>query len=485
VAPLNASIEQQLSALNVNKGKKQATIEEVKEEEESDDDISSSSSGSSSSGSSSSSSSDKDSSDDDGIVLHTLTGDQEDKNYDRTARGDYLRRYSHTDSSFYDRHSQQQKVTKTRHNKADRRCRYDIGIHSSIGKSVYHNTTVVTFLPRYVLVNNLNCLIEITQLSLTEEWRMSIPVTTSTGFHWPSKDRETKLMIRLCDSHASDGSVNSNPNTGSTTGSATERSSWNWSGEFSIDSLGEETLKIRSASNRTDVVLVRVSVRLVESTIIVNFEPSEIKVVPYRINNNTSHKIRFRQNTGNEDDRFDEMGPRESLPYSWDEPTKQRILQIEFQQGSKWVSKNYKLDVLALHHRVQLTRTLPDLSNPEFQGYLYRSHGNLLESKWVRSYCVLRKATLYIFRANQKAVKGNDGESNNTPEVRKMDLQGIIHLGPGKQFNLSSLASMDDLCSKVTVKQSKEREVGWSKKIGLALQDMAEAAIMGGGWTAR
>ena len=310
---------------------------------------------------------------------------------------------------------------------------------------------------------------------------MSIPVTTSTGFHWPSKDRETKLMIRLCDSHASDGSVNSNPNTGSTTGSATERSSWNWSGEFSIDSLGEETLKIRSASNRTDVVLVRVSVRLVESTIIVNFEPSEIKVVPYRINNNTSHKIRFRQNTGNEDDRFDEMGPRESLPYSWDEPTKQRILQIEFQQGSKWVSKNYKLDVLALHHRVQLTRTLPDLSNPEFQGYLYRSHGNLLESKWVRSYCVLRKATLYIFRANQKAVKGNDGESNNTPEVRKMDLQGIIHLGPGKQFNLSSLASMDDLCSKVTVKQSKEREVGWSKKIGLALQDMAEAAIMGGG----
>ena len=251
---------------------------------------------------------------------------------------------------------------------------------------------------------------------------------------------------------------------------------------------------------------------MIESTIIVVFEESEAKVVPYRIDNETSHRIRFRQNTsvsGNGEKKnyiFDHIKPRQSIPYSWDEPMKTKVLQIEFQQGSKWISKDYKLDVLAPHRRVQLTRTLPDLSNSEFQGYISRKHGSMLESKWVRYYCVVKKRTLFMFRPNERSHGHGHGHvhgrghglqhhhkhhqhqhhnTTNNPvpqdEINKLDLLGVIHLGPGSCFSLGGSASMDAVENKTKITQSLEKDASWGKKLTTALQEMADAAVQGNG----
>lgn len=95
----------------------------------------------------------------------------------------------------------------------DRRCQYDIGVHCTSGQDVYFRTTVITFLPRYVLVNDLRVPIEITQFNCEEDWRMTVPGGTSTGFHWPFKDKAFLMSCRL----QSDGF---------------KSPSWTWSGEF-------------------------------------------------------------------------------------------------------------------------------------------------------------------------------------------------------------------------------------------------------------
>jgi hypothetical protein len=228
---------------------------------------------------------------------------------------------------------------------ADSRCQYDVGIHSTFGKDVYFRTTVVTFLPRYMLVNDLRTPITIAQSGREDDWKMTIPGGTSSGFHWPFKDSPFLMIAKL----ETDGF---------------EKPSWNFSGEFSIDTLGETCVKIRQKWTRSEIFLIRVNVKLVDASIIISFETID-EFVPYRIDNETSHRIRFRQSIDDERQGFDSMTPRSTLPYSWDQPLGWKILEVQFQQGSKWVSREYKLDTLVEHHKVKLTRTLPDLSQPE------------------------------------------------------------------------------------------------------------------------
>ena len=161
--------------------------------------------------------------------------------------------------------------------KKEQRCQYDIGVHCASGKDVYFRTTIVTFLPRYILVNDLRLPIEVTQSGCEDDWRMTVPGGTSTGFHWPFKDRAFFMCARLqSDSFTSP--------------------SWSWTGEFSIDTLGETALKVRQKFRRNEIFLIRVMVKLIDASIVVIFEQVD-EFVPYRIDNETSHRVRFRQST--------------------------------------------------------------------------------------------------------------------------------------------------------------------------------------------
>ena len=208
------------------------------------------------SGSNSSDSDHDEFSSDDGIVLHAKDADTgvtfQETTTDTSGNGDYLRRHSSNDGLGNDnndfatinRAGGQKAVfnvsSSGRENDGNkrkillqsRRCRFDVGIHSALGASVYHNTTVVTFLPRYVLLNNLHHPIEITQSGSDKDWKLVVPEATCTGFHWPFKDRKQTVMVRKDEKGGGGG------------GLVDKSWSWGWSGEFSIDSLGEETIKV-------------------------------------------------------------------------------------------------------------------------------------------------------------------------------------------------------------------------------------------------
>ncbi|GMI17545.1 hypothetical protein TrLO_g14806 [Triparma laevis f. longispina] len=343
-----------------------------------------------------------------------------------------------------------------------RRCQYDIGVHCTSGQDVYFRTTVITFLPRYVLVNDLRVPIELTQFNCEEDWRMTVPGGTSTGFHWPFKDKAFLMSCRL----QSDGF---------------KSPSWTWSGEFSIDALGEVALKVRQKFRRSEIFLIRVVVKIVDASIVVLFEQVD-EFVPYRIDNETSHRIRFRQGISDESkNSFDYMMPRSSMPYSWDFPMGHKSLQIEFQQGSNWVKREYKLDALHDHSRVKLTRSLPNLSNPEFEGFLERRQGGVLEAggKWARVYCVLKASTMYIFRPPKTGEKSG---MLNRKKTEQLDLLGVLTVGPGAQFSLmkgwGSKGNNSSLnLSKNQIKQCATVQRSWSSKFTTELQKMAESAI--------
>lgn len=74
--------------------------------------------------------------------------------------------------------------------------------------------------------------------------------------------------------------------------------------------------------------MIRVVVKIVDASIVVLFEQVD-EFVPYRIDNETSHRIRFRQGISNESkNSFDYMMPRSSMPYSWDFPMGHKSLQV-------------------------------------------------------------------------------------------------------------------------------------------------------------
>lgn len=100
-------------------------------------------------------------------------------------------------------------------------------------------------------------------------------------------------------------------------------------------------------------------------------------------------------------EHYDYLAPNASAAYAWDAPTSAvKVLQLEFEQGSRWEQREYGLEELKRHNRVKLSRALPDLSFPLFEGYL-----DLLRPQsetWERVLGVLKGPTLYVFTDEHK-----------------------------------------------------------------------------------
>ncbi|KAG2527354.1 hypothetical protein JM16_003471 [Phytophthora kernoviae] len=144
----------------------------------------------------------------------------------------------------------------------------------------------------------------------------------------------------------------------------------------------------------------------------------------------TSFRIRYKQTNWGEDKDFDELLPRSSCPYSWDylngsdkssssstqdpafpgsSSSPSRSLQVRFMRVTSSTSKSggdsekdaveireYNLDEMASHKRIQLHRSLPSelFLKPEQKGYLLKKDSML---KWNRKYFRLYEHMLYYF----------------------------------------------------------------------------------------
>ena len=210
----------------------------------------------------------------------------------------------------------------------------DLGLVMAPCEAPFHRTTLITVVPRYILVNRLEVPLEFSQGTSVDASLGVLQPHDETPFHWPWSDKKKQLQVR----------------TASTSGVECQ-----WSGEFPIDAVGELHVKLRKAGslpNDKRILILRVNIELVQASIMVAFSVQDPEWPPYRVENLTSYPIRYRQTAtslltglGTAVGEYDYLPPNASAAYAWDAPTSAvKVLQLEFQQGSRWEQREYGLD---------------------------------------------------------------------------------------------------------------------------------------------
>lgn len=279
----------------------------------------------------------------------------------------------------------------------------EIALWSCYGTGRFSETIVATIVPRYILINRTQDTIKYRQLNVPQTFKLEADALVP--FHWPSASREKLLEVTML--HR-----------------------FSWSGSFRINSLGTTYLKLRDSDNPSQIYILQCQIEMVGGSIALIFREESRRFPPYRIDNMTSFRIQFKQmNWGNEK-TYDELLPRSSTPYSWDQlsgmervssssanqdlgyasgsATVSRSLQVRFMRVTSSTSsegdsakdavevREYNLDEMATHRRIQLHRSLPSelFLKPEQKGYLLKKD-NLL--KWNKKYFRLYEHMLYYF----------------------------------------------------------------------------------------
>lgn len=179
---------------------------------------------------------------------------------------------------------------------------YDIGIDVRFGKGRYRDTRIVTLATRYQLENRTPHTLAFSQRHFVREQGTQNPEGALTAlpgalvlFHWSRTDLDQLLCIRLNDvSHCQ------------------------WSGGFRIDRDDSFHINMRSLSGCS--LFVRVEVMLKGATFYVLFTDASQLPPPFRIDNLSEVPITF-FHSGTEDRLRTILQPKQSVPYSWDEPT--------------------------------------------------------------------------------------------------------------------------------------------------------------------
>ncbi|KAE9013904.1 hypothetical protein PF005_g9408 [Phytophthora fragariae] len=280
----------------------------------------------------------------------------------------------------------------------------EIGLWCCYGSGRFSETIMATVVPRYILINKTEETIKYRQFDAPQTFRLA--ANELVPFHWPSVSREKLLEVTLLHKYS-------------------------WSGSFRINSLGTTYLKLRDRTDPSRIYILQCQIELVGGSVALIFREESKRFPPYRIDNMTSFRIRFKQTNWGEDKDFDELLPRSSCPYSWDylngsdgksssssnqdpafpgsSSSSSRSVQLRFMRVTSSTSKTgedsdkdaveireYNLDEMTTHKRIQLHRSLPSelFLKPEQKGYLLKKDSML---KWNRKYFRLYEHMLYYF----------------------------------------------------------------------------------------
>ncbi|XP_022090239.1 vacuolar protein sorting-associated protein 13D-like isoform X2 [Acanthaster planci] len=202
---------------------------------------------------------------------------------------------------------------------------YHIGIDIRPGRGRYHDTQIVTFVPRFQLENRSSCKLAFAQRHFVQgkgsknpSEHLSVIAGSSVIFHWPRDDLDKLLCARIA-------------------GDSTCR----WSGGMRIDQPSSFNINMRSANNQSNIMHVAVS--LVGATFFVVFTDAVHVPPPYRIDNMSEVNIIYYQSKVADTNLRTVLRPKASVPYTWDELVLPRELYCEAKGGS---GATYKLDTL-------------------------------------------------------------------------------------------------------------------------------------------
>ncbi|XP_022802556.1 vacuolar protein sorting-associated protein 13D-like isoform X2 [Stylophora pistillata] len=202
---------------------------------------------------------------------------------------------------------------------------YDIGIDVRFGQGRYRDTRIVTLATRYQLENRTQHTLAFSQRHFVREQEATNPEGTLTAmpgalvlFHWARTDLDQLLCIRLNDvSHCK------------------------WSGGFRIDQDDSFHINMRSLNDCS--LFVRVEVVQRGATFHVLFTDASQLPPPFRIDNLSEVPITFYQ-CGTEDKTKTVLQAKQSVPYSWDEPTLLPELSVGVMGGGSFT--RYQMDDL-------------------------------------------------------------------------------------------------------------------------------------------
>ena len=276
------------------------------------------------------------------------------------------------------------------------RKRFELGLRVEAGRGKFWRTSIITFTSRFVLSNRLQRTLEVMQAS-SETPPLRILSGTTQTFHWPRHDCPLALRIRFTPLDA-------------------------WSGDFDPASLGTTPLKLQMDDDETYIVQARIVEMASGANLLCAFEPEDPAWPPYRLENRTSHKIRFKQMRGagnlagafrassssGASVKYEVLPPSKFITYAWDRPLDfvaggKRMLRLEFEQpGEAWITQDVPLDDLGAMGRVKLRHALPDLEGAQTRGWIERK-STVLDT-WSRAYGVLKDQVLYLFTSERCTV---------------------------------------------------------------------------------
>lgn len=181
---------------------------------------------------------------------------------------------------------------------------YEVAINvTSHPNQKFWRSQLVIFSPRFLIVNKMKEVLYFKQLDTTQTF--SISPQDSQPFHWFDHSKPKFLQISF-------------------------QPSENWSGFFSIDTIQQLVVGIKTSSN--EKYFARVDIKVNGPCTLILFFPESKDHPPYRIDNLSSKKITFNQL---EVDFRHEMKGKSSAPFTWDQPTKLHKIEVMIEGEEK------------------------------------------------------------------------------------------------------------------------------------------------------
>ncbi|KAM4015734.1 LOW QUALITY PROTEIN: intermembrane lipid transfer protein VPS13D [Anomaloglossus baeobatrachus] len=179
---------------------------------------------------------------------------------------------------------------------------YNIGIDVKKGRGRYRHTYMVTFAPRYLLINKSSHKLAFAQREFARGQGTNNPegyISTLSGssvvFHWPRNDYDQLLCVRLMDV-----------------------SNCTWSGGFEVNKNNSFHINMRDTHGKC--YFLRVEITLQGATYRVSFSDTDQLPPPFRVDNFSKVPVMFIQHGVAEPRLRTEVKASSSLDYAWDEP---------------------------------------------------------------------------------------------------------------------------------------------------------------------
>uniref|UniRef100_K3WU58 Vacuolar protein sorting-associated protein n=1 Tax=Globisporangium ultimum (strain ATCC 200006 / CBS 805.95 / DAOM BR144) TaxID=431595 RepID=K3WU58_GLOUD len=204
---------------------------------------------------------------------------------------------------------------------------YSIGYSISAAKGRYSRTKVVMLTPRFMLINTLDCAIEVCHSSAKFSGTTTSAIDIGSSVHLPNNGMMSSMNSVVHLEAGAYADFHWTLRFGKTRAIRCRLAEygWSWSGAVPLGESGEYAVRMRHESTR-ESKLLRLTLKLDGSCVCVYFREESASAPPYRVENYSLETLRIHQHRVR---RSEILLPHHSLDYAWDEPTQERMLVVD------------------------------------------------------------------------------------------------------------------------------------------------------------